>query len=330
MKGWHYPAKSRFASCLRWVFIFNFVGFVGVTNSNAQLPDFGLMQEGSLLTGAPAYQWWYGCSPTAAGMLMGYYDIKGYGGLQYGNLVPGGIAESSTFPSSAGTWSYLAQSVIASPGHVNSFYRTAFNTSGDDMPSLHGSFDSLADFMGTSQDKYGNTNGSTGFYYYPDGSRLYVKDIFNYNKANNSALTDGMYGIWEYENYRGYGSHEGSTDSSIFTQLTDNQGKTSGFTFADYKVEIDAGKEVLIHVNGHSMVGYGYGDNNLVYLYDTWSPGEHMMTWGGSYSGREMWGVTCFTPSGGSAAPVPVPPAAFLFGSGLSGLFFFRRRKVAA
>ncbi len=30
-----------------------------------------------------------------------------------------------------------------------------------------------------------------------------------------------------------------------------------------------------------------------------------------------------------TAAPVPIPPALFLFGSGLSGLFFFRRRKVS-
>lgn len=145
-------------------FVFVCEGIIGVENSGAQLLDFSLMQEGSMLAGAPAYQWWYGCSPTAAGMLMGYYDIKGYGGLQYGNLVTGGVAESSTFPSTAGAWSYLAQSVIASPGHVNAFYRTAFNTSGDDVPSLHASYDSLADFMGTSQDKYGNPNGSTGFY----------------------------------------------------------------------------------------------------------------------------------------------------------------------
>lgn len=257
-------------------------------------------------------------------MLMGYYDSKGYGGLQYGSLVPGGVAEASTFPSTAGTWSYLAESVIASSGHVNAFYRTAYNTSGDDVPSLHVSFDSLADFMGTSQDKYGNVNGSTGFYYNSDGSRLYVKDIYNYNKANHTYLTDGMFGIWEYENYRGYGSRNPSADLSIFTQLTDNQGKSFGYTFADYMAEIDAGREVMIHVKGHSMVGYGYGGNNLVYLYDTWSTGQHSMTWGGTYSGMEMWGVTSFTPTGGSAVPIPLPGV--LLGSGIAGLGFLRRR----
>ena len=41
----------------------------------------------------PSYVWWYGCAPTSAGMMMGYYDQKGYGGLSYGNLVSGGTAE---------------------------------------------------------------------------------------------------------------------------------------------------------------------------------------------------------------------------------------------
>ena len=72
------------------------------------------------------YDWWYGCSPTSAGMMMGYYDINGYGGLNYDNLVPGGVAETSTFPSTPGTWEYLAQNATASSGHVTDFYAGGF------------------------------------------------------------------------------------------------------------------------------------------------------------------------------------------------------------
>jgi len=34
------------------------------------------------LSGVPIYYWWYGCSPTSGGMLVGYYDgLPGYGNL---------------------------------------------------------------------------------------------------------------------------------------------------------------------------------------------------------------------------------------------------------
>jgi hypothetical protein len=318
-----FSAKLVLPACFVMVGYFAIAGMARAAGSVSLPTGLGMMQEGSLLDGTPSYQWWYGCSPTAAGMLMGYYDVNGYGGLQYGNLVAGGTASSSTFPSTAGNWNYLAESAIASPGHVEAFYSAGYNASGDDNPLLHTGFDSLADFMGTSQDLYGNSNGMTTFYYRVDGSPMYVKDIFSGNLQG-----DGMYGIWEYEDYRGYGSHDASTDTSIFTQLTDNQGKAYGFTFADYVSEIDAGREVIIHVNGHDMVGFGYGDNDLVYLYDTWNQGTESMTWGGSYAGMEMWGVTCFTPSGGSN--VPIPAAAWLFGSGLLGMLGFRRKMLRA
>jgi len=48
------------------------------------------------------------------------------------------------------------------------------------------------------------------------------------------------------------------------------------------------------------------------------------MTWGDSYNGREQWGVTVFTPSGGQ---VPLPSSLLLMISGLAGLVGFRLRK---
>ncbi len=289
------------------------------TVADGPFPKLGMSRVGGVLGGTAEYSWWYGCSPTAAGMVMGYYDRNGYGGLQYGNLVPGGVAEASTFPSTEGTWNYLAQYAIASPGHVSAFYRNGYGGSGDDIPSLHTGYDSLADFMGTSRDQFGNYNGATSFYYFTDGSRLYAKDSYAYNLQ-----ADGMYGIWKYLDYSGYGSHNAATDMNVFTQLTDNQGKAYGYTFNDFKAEIDAGREVIIHISGHSMVGYGYGDNNLVYVFDTWSPGVHTMTWGETYGSAAMWGVTSITPTGGSA--IPLPPAVWLLGSGLIGLVGIRRK----
>jgi len=73
-------------------------------------------------------------------------------------------------------------------------------------------------------------------------------------------------GMSEYFDYAGYGS-ENPYNFNFFTQMTDNLGFTYGFTFDDYVAEIDAGRVVMIHVEGHSMFGYGYDlDGNIVYL----------------------------------------------------------------
>ncbi len=278
-----------------------------------------LHREGVTLNNAPDYDWWHGCSPTSAGMMMGYYDINGYGSLYYNNLVPGGQAELSTY---GGSGPYIANNAIASSGHISDFYSGVYGASGDDVDPPFHPFDSLADFMGTSQDLIGNpcgpnTNGSTGFWNYLDGSRLYASNIFGYGPDVYN--TSGMFGMWEYINYTGYGS--GSPDSNFFNQYVDTY-NPNGFTFAEYMAEIDAGRVVMIHVEDHSMFGYGYNeDTEEIILHDTWNEGEHSMTWGGTYpygtAELQLYGVTCFTPTGGE---VPIPGALWLLGSGLIGM----------
>ena len=54
-------------------------------------------------------------------MMMGYYDRNGYDGLYYTNLVPGGVAETSTF----GSPGALANKIIASHGHQYDFYNAS-------------------------------------------------------------------------------------------------------------------------------------------------------------------------------------------------------------
>ena len=77
---------------------------------------------------------------------------------------------------------------------------------------------------------------------------------------------------------RGYG-----VSSNYSQYIMGHNGNTQGFTFEDYKQEIDAGRPVMIQVSGHSMLGYGYNDSEtLVYLRDTWDYGSHSMTWGGA------------------------------------------------
>jgi hypothetical protein len=249
-------------------------------------------------------------------MMMGYYDRNGYGGYSYSNLVPGGQAELETFFGPPTGWGSLANNTIASTGHVNDFYQGGYLASGDDDLSDPHDFDSLADFMGTSQDSVSNINGSTAFYSWTNGAPFLDSHALTFGVSDS----DGMYGIVEYLAYSGYSAAE------AYTQRTDNLGLTYGFSFADYMDEIDAGRVVMLHVTGHSMFGYGYDvSGQTVYLHDTWNLGPHSMTWGGSYDGLDMWGVTSFTPAGSSTL-IPVPATILMLGSGLLGLVCLRRK----
>jgi hypothetical protein len=89
-----------------------------------------------------------------------------------------------------------------------------------------------------------------------------------------------------------------------------------GFTFANFQSEIDAGYPVLIQVQGHTMLGFGYDtSSNQIYIHDTWDHVDHQMTWGDSYIGRSHVGVTvcrigaALTTPTPTPTPVPPPPA---------------------
>ena len=277
-----------------------FLVLVGVSLGVSSVAGAAVLQAehfgaGVTLPSSPDYDWWYGCSPTSAGMMMGYYDINGYGGKDYSNLVAGGTAELSSF----GNPGALANSAIASSGHIADFYSDGDGASGDDVDQPFHDFDCLADFMGTSQDSVGSSNGGTWFYNWTDGARFTAEDAVTEGVWNES----GMYGIGEYVDYAGYDTVE------LYNQYVDTLEKTYGFSYDDYKAEIDAGRTVMIHVTGHSMFGYGYDDTDLndlkVLLHDTWNAGEHSMTWGGAYSGRDMQSVTVMEISDGDIIPEP-------------------------
>ncbi len=107
---------------------------------------------------------------------------------------------------------------------------------------------------------------------------------------------DGCHGLREFVESREY------VVLANYTQKLLCPGQPSGFTFDDYKEEIDEDRPVLLHTKkevspgkfeGHTLLGAGYNNNeNVIILHDTWDNTTHTMTWGGWYGGMEHYSVT--------------------------------------
>ena len=253
----------------------------------------------SALSDVPAFDWSYGCSATSAAMLFGYYDRTGYSNMYTGSTNGGvcpldnSIWGDTAYPSVTChecplSATHQGTDSRTSKGHVDDYWIDYGNSGSDPYISggwtEHTQGDCTGDFMGTNQSNFGNTDGATTFYFYTSGAPLY-----DYTGAEPGSR-DGCHGVRLFAESRGY------TVTTNFNQLIAGYEGTTpgkGFTFADYISEIDAGRPVLIQVEGHTMLGYGYNTTGeQIYVRDTWDHSSHQMTWGGTYSGMQHYGVT--------------------------------------
>jgi len=262
----------------------------------------------SVVSEVPAFSWSYGCSPTAAAMLFGYYDRTGYSNMYNGptneglcplnNVVWGetGYPETTVAecPLSATHEGIDGRDI---PGHVDDYWIDYLEPGPDPFEgnwAEHEPGECTADFMGTSQAKYDNVDGSTWFFWLTSGDPLY-----DYTGAEPETR-DGCHGMRLFAESRGY------TVAENYTQLILGKGTdpAKGFSFDDFMAEIDAGRLVLIHVTGHTMLGLGYDSaDQTVYIHDTWDHSVHQMTWGSSYFGMAQQAVSVI------ALEEPAPPA---------------------
>jgi len=244
-----------------------------------------------LLNYVPAFDWSFGCSATSAAMAAGYYDNtiypNMYTGPTNGGVMPMNNSIWGTVVINGETRSQCPLSATRNTvdgrntrGHVDDYWISYGNADPDPYITNgwqeHTQGDCTGDFMGTNQSARGNSDGSTIFVFYVDGSPFI-----------GTENGDGCYGLKQFYNSRGY------VVNAYFSQYIYGwNGNTAGFTFNQYKQEIDNGRPVLIQVEGHTMLGYGYDDTgNLIYLHDTWDYNSHTMVWGGSYSGMLHYGV---------------------------------------
>ena len=256
------------------------------------------------LDNVPCYDWSYGCTATATSMFVGYYDNFGaddcYIGPENGGLQPMSNATWNTQASQTGTSqcpvaaTKLGVDGRAIKGHGDDYW----DRPDSEVDPYFGAWTehdwdtgqrSTADFMGTNQfHNWENIDGSTSLWSYlaPTGAKLI-------NKGDEGTARDGIHGMRLFFESLGY---EVITN---WTQLVDGfvdpddpaaGPVVDGYTFEDLKASIDAGRPVLVGLDNHSVLAYGYADPDVVYVRSTWynnlyTPGSETMIWGTNFSG---------------------------------------------
>jgi len=263
-----------------------------------------------LIQNFPSYDWNFGCSAVSQAMISAYQDRTGYPNL-YTGPANGGVAPitDTSWPRWTDNYgdSYPSNPIVASrigtdgrtiKGSIEDYW-VQFNSTAQD-PYLTGGWtqhsygEAVGDYMRTSQSAVGNADGATTFYTFrEDPGRLTCQTLENEGVDN-----DGTVGRKNYYQSRGYAVTE------CYNQVTDNS-IAGGFSLAQFKQEIDAGRPVFINLEGHSIVGYGY-EGSTIYIRDTWSSDPNTrptMQWGGEYHGMPMQSVSIVKASPGSTPP---------------------------
>ena len=242
----------------------------------------------------PQAEYMYGCTPTATGMLLGYYDLYGYRGKSYENLIAGKVAlisrgtDGNAYDMDA--FDTVLGRAIASEDYVSRFVSVSPEeelkysfTNGGEGPDLRtDNWNCIADYLGTGQCWRGNGDLSTSL------TMMSLEDLLNWNQSQTFVweeihrtvdwrYTTMLYGLYLYVTDKGYALDAESTG----TYTVDvNKGS---FTFEDYMAEIDAGRPVLISITAHSMVGYGYNAETREIIFDDCYEADRRMVWDGSY-----------------------------------------------
>ena len=256
-----------------------------------------------LANAMPQAEYMYGCTPTAAAMLLGYYDRYGYQGDDMSGIIEGEVALKSrgtdgnaydmdAFDTVLGRatasreYVYRFHSRNDTPTTPEQEYGYSFESDGKTLKTDE--WNCIADYLGTGQYWRGNENLSTMITY---GS---LEDIYRYDydvpfkDGGNSwsvryIYTSMLVGLDMYVQSRGYAMDYTITGS----YEVDCAG--GSFTFNDYMKEIDSGRPVLISIEGHSMVGYGYNASTREIIFDDCYEADRRMVWDGTYyySGAE-------------------------------------------
>jgi len=229
-----------------------------------------------VISGVPAYLWRHGCGPTAAGMVLGYWDRFGYD-----DLVPG----------TAFTQTASVAQMIASDGpssHYTDYCEpldggapTILPDKSEDPPGDEHPDNCVADYMRTSQSRYGNRYGWSWF---SDIKRAYQGYVAS---ASGGRYVATITNLW----------------MSAAPQLT----------WDVFRAEIDAGRPMVLLVDtdgndatDHFVTAIGYDQQDGVRRYaclDTWDTSVRWADFTPMGAGHP-WGIY-----GATLLDLAVPPA---------------------
>ncbi|MBN1341088.1 MAG: C39 family peptidase [Phycisphaerae bacterium] len=177
--------------------------------------------QATVLSGVPAYYWYHGCSPTTAGMMVGYWDgLPGYQDL---------------FDGDASVETQAVRDMISSPEHIADPY----------LPYDHPE-NCIADFMGT---------GASGITEYPNipwGLEQYVEWDNPDTAINESYQAEvAVFQFWELS----WNTYTGEIDSGrpvMLNILLWLGGSPYGHTVVGYGYQEDMFE--ISYVNGDEQV----------------------------------------------------------------------------
>jgi hypothetical protein len=263
------------------------------------------------IEGVPDYEWHAGCFGTATGNLMGFWDRNGFPEF-YTGPTGGGVAplNSRASQGNQGIFSLWASKAGRDgrpanlPGHEDDYYVDYESVSADPFRVAGRREhvpDCLGDFIGLSQNKWadlggecrGNIDGFSYVHWDRSGARRWARPGREPSIPDGSDIASGLV---TWTRFRG-------GEASSFCQLADFNPKVTGgagFTYADLKAEIRAGRPVLLFMQPndelsrplagvarvnpdiHGMLAYGYwvGDDGTPYVrYRTsWASGDQMLS----------------------------------------------------
>jgi hypothetical protein len=250
------------------------VGLSGVSQSSVVIPD------------VPAYLWHHGCGPTALGMVIGYWDARGFDALVPGNAQTQTSAVNQVI-ASEGPASNYSDYCLPLDYYPNLLPDKSEDPVGDEHPDA-----CLADYLHTSQSRYGM--------YYGVGS---INDMVPGVKAYVNALGSG------YTMTVGGANVKPNPDQA----------------WNILRGEMDVGRPMVLLVDtegndepDHFVTAIGYDVVNGIRryaCYHTWDTSIHWYDFAPIAKGRPwgVWGYLRFRLTLSTPTPTPTPSAPAIY-----------------